>query len=62
MRTDEIRINEDNWEEFGRSNIIEVNLKKGKSVFSLKYDSFNENMNIEDNKAYLKSVKFVLTE
>ena len=51
---------EDNWSEFGWSNIIEVNLEKGENKFKLKYDDFNQNMNIEVNKALLKSMKIVL--
>lgn len=53
---------EDNWSEFGWSNVIEVNLEKGNNRIKLQYDDFNQNMNREINKALLKSAKIVLAE
>lgn len=53
---------EDNWNEFGWSNVITVDLNKGKNKLKLKYNDFDQNMNGEINNALLKSVKIVLAE
>jgi len=50
------------WDDFGWSNVIEVKLEKGNNRFVVKYDKFNQNMNIEINKALLKSMKIVLAK
>ena len=47
---------EENWNEFGWSNTIEVYFEKGDNLISVKFDPFNNNMNLDINKALLKSV------
>ncbi|WP_338238581.1 glycogen debranching protein [Persicobacter diffluens] len=41
------------WASVGQTNIIEVTLKKGKNTFSLDFEAFNENMNVDENTALL---------
>jgi hypothetical protein len=47
---------EDSWDQYGWSNSLLLNLKKGNVNFKLSYESFNQNMNIEVNSARLKKI------
>ncbi len=47
------------WTEWGRSNAIQVALRKGKNEFKLSLEPFTENMNIEVNQAMLDQVRIL---
>ena len=49
----------ENWEDFGRSNPVEVHLDKGNHTLSLTYRPENENMNIVTNRAVIRKLHLV---
>ncbi|MDF1546525.1 MAG: hypothetical protein P1P88_01810 [Bacteroidales bacterium] len=51
------QIGKDEWSNFGYSNLWEVALKKGKNVIELSFEDYNENMNVEVNRAMLDGVR-----
>jgi len=51
---------EENWDDWGYSNLTKVFLKKGEYEFELKYRPINENMNIEKNEALVDGMRLTL--
>ena len=49
----------DEWSDWGFSNIIKVFLKKGQNKLVLKFEPWNNNMNIYVNRAMLDYVRLV---
>lgn len=50
------------WSNWGFTNVVKVNLKKGKHVISLQFKEANENMNGEINQAMVDYVRLVKVE
>ncbi|MGB0525235.1 MAG: MGH1-like glycoside hydrolase domain-containing protein [Flammeovirgaceae bacterium] len=46
-------IEENQWSDWGESNFLKVELKKGKHQFKLSFEPFNENMNVDVNTLML---------
>jgi hypothetical protein len=46
-----------NWDEWGISNRVLVNLKKGKNKLDISFEEHNINMNIKENKALLSEIR-----
>ena len=52
-------IAEDGWSEWGFSNSFPVKLNKGRHLFKIKYNDYNENMNGNVNRVMLDYIKLV---
>lgn len=52
----------DEWSDWGFSNSIKVDLKKGQNILVLKFEPWNNNMNIYVNRAMLDYVRLVPTK
>lgn len=49
----------DEWSDWGFSNPLPVFLKKGRNHFTLKFESWNNNMNVDVNRAILDSFRLM---
>lgn len=49
----------DEWSDWGYSNSFTVQLKKGKNNLKLKFENWNNNMNVEVNKAMLDYMRII---
>ena len=49
----------DEWSNWGWSNSIKLSMTKGLHRFSISFESWNENMNVEINQAMLDCVRFI---
>lgn len=47
---------ENEWSNWGYSNIIKLNLAQGKNILAISFEANNQNMNVEINKAMLDEV------
>ncbi len=47
------------WSDWGFSNHISIPLKKGTNRFNLKFESWNNNMNVDVNRAMLDSFRLI---
>jgi len=52
----------DEWSDWGYSNPVRVNLKKGKNLFCIKYDDWNTNMDVKINEALLDYLRLIKME
>ena len=49
----------DEWSNWGWSNSLKLKLTKGMHHFSISFESWNENMNVEINQAMLDCVRLI---
>ena len=49
----------DNWDEYGWSNSVKVNLTPGEHIVGLEFRPENENMNIATNHAVISGIRLV---
>ena len=52
----------DEWSDWGYSNSITVDLEKGENTIQLKFEDWNNNMNVDVNRAMLDYLRIIQLE